>query len=207
MAEDGGEADEQHHESMIVEQATVQDAAEILALQKLAYRDEAKIYGDYSIPPLTQTVEEIEAEFDCQLFLKASADGGMVGSVRAYMMQGTCFIGRLIVHPDYQNQGIGTRLMFEIEEYFDRASRFELFTGSKSARNLRLYRKLGYRQCRTQRLMDWVTLVFLEKTGHASRDGESTHDWNSSGKPLGNPLRSLRLCGESRAISVIDLPA
>jgi hypothetical protein len=41
---------------MMITQAAAADAAEILALQKLAYQSEAAIYQDYSIPPLTQTL-------------------------------------------------------------------------------------------------------------------------------------------------------
>jgi hypothetical protein len=33
-----------------------------LALQKLAYRSEAEIYDDYTIPPLTQTLGEMRAD-------------------------------------------------------------------------------------------------------------------------------------------------
>jgi GNAT superfamily N-acetyltransferase len=76
---------------------------------------------------------------------------------------GTNFIGKLIVHPDFQNQGIGTRLMNEIEKRFDQAERYELFTGYKSERNLHLYRKLGYKPFRSERATDKVTLTFLEK--------------------------------------------
>jgi len=73
-----------------------------------------------------------------------------------------------IVHPDQQNQGIGTRLMHEIEQAFDHARRFELFTGDRSTRNLYLYGKLGYRAFKRQAISDRVTLVFLEKTGPGS---------------------------------------
>ena len=71
--------------------------------------------------------------------------GCIVGSVRAYLSEGTCYVGRLIVDPGVQNQGIGTRLMSEIEQAFSHAARFELFTGHLSERNLYLYHKLGYR--------------------------------------------------------------
>lgn len=148
---------------MIIEQAEVEDAREILALQKLAYRSEAAIYDDYAIPPLTQTPEGIEADFENQLFLKASINRRIIGSVRAYMRQGTCFIGRLIVHPDFQNQGIGTELMNEIEKRFSQAKRYELFTGHRSERNLRLYQKLGYKVFKSERITEKLTLVFMEK--------------------------------------------
>ena len=48
---------------MIIKRATIADAEEILSLQKLVYESEAEIYNDFTIPPLTQTLEEIKAEF------------------------------------------------------------------------------------------------------------------------------------------------
>ena len=92
---------------MIVELAKVEDAKEILNLQKLAYESEAEIYNDLTIPPLTQTLEEIITDFENQVFLKASVEEKIISSVRAYMKQETCLIGRLIVHPNFQGQGIG----------------------------------------------------------------------------------------------------
>ena len=151
---------------MLIEQAGVKDAAEILALQKLAYASEAEIYDDYTIPPLVQTLEQIETDFESQFFLKTSVNGRIIGSVRAHARQGACFIGRLIVHPDFQNQGIGTQLMNEIEKRFKQAKRFELFTGRRSERNLRFYRKLGYEAFKTERISEKVGLVFMEKRGY-----------------------------------------
>jgi GNAT superfamily N-acetyltransferase len=148
---------------MVIEPADLEDAGEILALQKLAYLSEAEIHDDYTIPPLNQTLEETEAEFEAQYVLKATLEGRIVGSVRAYMRAGTCYIGKLIVHPDFQNRGIGTRLMHEIEGCFPDAGRYELFTGHKSGRNLYLYQKLGYRPFKSQRINEKLTLVFLEK--------------------------------------------
>ncbi len=152
---------------MIIETAPVEDAEEILDLQKLAYISEAKIYDDYGIPPLVQTLREMQADFAGLLFLKASDDGKIVGSVRAHMEQDTCHIGRLIVHPEFRNRGIGTRLMKEIEGCFEQARRFVLFTGHRSELNLRLYRSLGYVPFETKIVTDGLTLVFLSKEKEA----------------------------------------
>jgi len=148
---------------MIIEQATVADAQDILDLQVLAYQSEAAINNDYSIPPLIQTLGGMEADFDKQLFLKVTMDGKIIGSVRGYMRDQTCYVGRLIVHPDVQNRGIGTRLMGEIEQTFSQAKRFELFTGSESKRNLYLYQKLGYKPFKTEMITKTTEIVFLEK--------------------------------------------
>ena len=148
---------------MIIQPAELADAGEILELQKLAYHGEAAIYNEFGIPPLTQTLDGMRADLERQTCLKAIGDGRIVGSVRAFLDEGTCYIGRLIVHPDLQNQGIGTRLMHEIEHAFRHAARFELFTGHLSERNLYLYHKLDYRPFKRERISDALTLVYLEK--------------------------------------------
>jgi len=157
---------------MEIERAMISDAEEILVLQKMAYRSEAEIYNDFNIPPLVQTLESIEKDFENQYFLKAVMDGKIIGSVRAYTKEGTCYIGRLIVHPDFQNRGIGTDLMNEIERIFNTCRRFELFTGDKSERNLYLYQKLGYKIFKKAKITDQTMVVYLEK----KIEGKSDHE-------------------------------
>jgi ribosomal protein S18 acetylase RimI-like enzyme len=152
---------------MIIERATREDAEEILQLQRIAYQSEAERHQDWSIPPLTESLEDTLAAFDRQLFLKAFFDKDsprIIGSVRAHLQDDTCLITRLIVHPDFQGKGTGTAMMREAERLFPQARRFELFTGHKSTRNLALYRKLGYSPFKEQRISDNLTFIFLEKT-------------------------------------------
>jgi ribosomal protein S18 acetylase RimI-like enzyme len=146
-----------------IAQASVADAVEILALQKLAYRSEAELNGDWTIPPLIQTLSGIETEFEAKTFLKAVLQQEIVGSVRAFLDSDTCLIGRLIVHPDFQGKGIGTLLMRKIETLFSVAKRFEIFTSIRSVDNIRLYKRLGYREFREEDLSPKVRLVFMEK--------------------------------------------
>ena len=148
---------------MIIENALISDLEEILALQKLAYLSEAEICNDFSIPPLLQTIEDIKSEYAYKTFLKAVDSGKIIGSVRANLQDGTCYIGKLIVHPDYQNRGIGTALMNSIENCFKGCKRYELFTGKKSVKNIYLYNKLGYRIFKEEKISEKLTLVSLEK--------------------------------------------
>lgn len=147
----------------IIEPATRVDAPAILELQKLAYLSEARIYDDLSLLPLTQTLDSLRAEFADSVVLKAVADGVIVGSVRARRDGDTWQIGRLVVHPDFQGQGLGTRLMRAIERESGDSHKLELFTGHRSAGNIRLYERLGYVRSREQVLSPAVTLVFMEK--------------------------------------------
>ncbi len=148
---------------LIIQEASQKDANEILELQKLAYLSEAEIYNDYSLAPLNQTSSEIVEDFKSKFFLEAVLDGKIVGSVRAYLENDSCFIGRLFVHPIYQNYGIGSKLMKKIEEKFSEAKRFELFTGDKSRRNIYFYQKRGYKIFKNEAISDKRKRVYLEK--------------------------------------------
>ncbi|OGS35354.1 MAG: GNAT family N-acetyltransferase [Elusimicrobia bacterium RIFOXYB2_FULL_49_7] len=148
---------------MLLERAVIEDASQILEIQKLAYQSEAILYNDSSLPPLTQTIDELRQQFTSSVFIKAVDNNQIIGSVRAYEKEGTCYIGRLIVHPDHQKQGIGTKLMHEIEKIFIKSTRFELFTGSKSKKNIRFYEKRGYIMFKIDKINDKVNLMFMEK--------------------------------------------
>lgn len=76
---------------------------------------------------------------------------------------GTCYISRLIVHPEYQGKGIGSKLMLEIEGYFrNKARRFELFTGESNKKSISIYKNLGYSVLRRSEDYE-VPIVYLEK--------------------------------------------
>jgi len=146
-----------------IRMASKEDAAAILALQKLAYQSEAERYNDWSIPPLVQTIESLLEEFDGSVVLKAMLDDRLVGSVRARLNGDTCEIGRLVVHPDLQGKGIGSELLRSIEGGFDNIARYELFTGSKSEANIRLYQRHGYKITHTKPMSEKVSFTFMEK--------------------------------------------
>ncbi len=151
-------------EELTISPATIHDAEEILELQKLAYQSEAEIYGDFLLSPLKQTLPELKADFHNKYFLKAVMSGKIVGSVRGYLEGTTCHLSRLIVHPNYQNQGIGRQLMAEVEKHFlPSAERFELFTSHKSRRNIFLYQKMGYHIYKTEKVSEQRQRQFMEK--------------------------------------------
>jgi GNAT superfamily N-acetyltransferase len=147
-----------------ISRAELADAEAIIQLQRLAYQSEAERYNDWSLPALTQTVESLQIEFEQQIILKAVKGDEIIVSVRAFTQQDICKIGRLIVHPHHQRQGIGSQLLRSVETLYRQVRLFELFTGSKSLDNIRLYQKHGYAISHNQPLSPGVELVFLQKT-------------------------------------------
>ena len=76
----------------------------------------------------------MENEYEKNIILKLINNNIIIGSVRAYEENNCVFIGKLIVHPEYQNKGYGTKLLLEIETYF-KCKVFKLFTSLKSNKN------------------------------------------------------------------------
>lgn len=148
---------------VVVGPASPGEAERILGLQRLCYRSEAALYDDWSIPPMTQTLPELLAEYEDHEVLVARLGDEVVGSARGRLEDGTCHIGRLVVHPRMQRRGIGARLMCELEGRFPQAEHYELFTGHKSEGNLRLYRRLGYEEVREREVSPRLRLVYLRK--------------------------------------------
>lgn len=150
-------------EHLTITNAVEADALEILNLQKTAYQSEGEIYNDFSLSPLTQTIEQIQDDLKNMVFFKAVIDSQIIGSVRGLLDEGVCRISRLIVHPLYQDLGIGTKLLRHLEQHFQGAKRFELFTGHKSQRNIYFYQRLGYKICRREKVSERRERVYFEK--------------------------------------------
>jgi ribosomal protein S18 acetylase RimI-like enzyme len=127
-----------------IDKASASDFPSILEIQKKAFFSEAEFYQNFNIQPLTQTLSEMVEECNEKVVLKAAIERKIVGSVRANINENVCWVNKLVVLPEYQRQGIGEKLLREIETYFPNAEKFTLATGAKSESNIRLYKKVGY---------------------------------------------------------------
>jgi ribosomal protein S18 acetylase RimI-like enzyme len=150
-------------ENIQVKVASVDDAEEILTIQKDAFLGQAKIYKNDELPPLTQSLDSIKNEFKTKTFLKVLFNGRIIASVRFEEKDNFVTIDRIVVSPVHQNKGIGTALLQAIETMSPSAIAFQLFTGNKSARNIHLYEKLGYEIINRKTTDQGIELLHMEK--------------------------------------------
>jgi len=137
-------------------------AGELLTLQRAAYVTEAQRYDDVRLPALVQTLDELADELPRSACLAALAGSRLVGAVRTRERDGVLHVGRLVVVPDLQGQGIGTRLLLAAEGTTPLA-RATLFTAARSTANLRLYRRHGYVHAHRETVRPGLELVHLVK--------------------------------------------
>jgi ribosomal protein S18 acetylase RimI-like enzyme len=128
----------------------VDDTGEVLTLQRAAYVTEAQAHDDLTIPPLTQTLDQLREELtDPRTTAWGIREHGrLVASVRVRLADpAAAEIGRLVVAPDRQGNGLGTALLLAAETRLPaEITVIRLFTGEHSHANLRLYQRLGYRE-------------------------------------------------------------
>ncbi len=143
--------------------AGVEDAPDILALQKLAYRSEAEIYSDHTIPYMAQSPEDLKRDFEGMTFFKAVMNEKMIGSVRTFTENGICYISGLMVNPVYHHHGIGRRLVEYAETHAAGAKKFEIFTFHKSRQNIVFFQGLGFKIFKREKASGNRVRVHMEK--------------------------------------------
>lgn len=149
-------------DEMVIAPITETDAGEVMTLQRAAFVSEAQIYGSADMPPLTQTLAEVRAELRAGSGLTARIGGRLVGAIRYVEDDRVLLVGRIAIAPDMQGEGIG-RTLLDAAEKQSTAEVAELFTGSLSEANIRLYEACGYRESQRIPEGDGTEQVFLRK--------------------------------------------
>jgi tRNA (guanine37-N1)-methyltransferase len=130
----------------IVRPATLADAEEILTLQRACWVQEAIVNERLDIPALHETLEDVRADLERWTTYVVRSTGRLVAGVRGRLDGDVWDIGRIMVAPDLQGRGLGRRLLEYIQEVAPAdATSFSLNTGARSQKNLRMYRKAGFR--------------------------------------------------------------
>jgi ribosomal protein S18 acetylase RimI-like enzyme len=119
-------------------------AEAVLALQRRAYRVEADLIGSQAIPPLRETLEELQA---CgESFLGAFIDGRLAAAISWRFDAATIDIHRLIVDPDQFRRGLGTALVRSLLESEPGAARAIVQTGAENEPAAALYLREGFQR-------------------------------------------------------------
>ncbi|MBK6887179.1 MAG: tRNA (guanosine(37)-N1)-methyltransferase TrmD [Tetrasphaera sp.] len=129
------------------------DAEEILVLQRACWVPEGRINQAWDIPPLVETIDDVRAGLTAYRTWVGHSGGRLVVSGRARISPedpAVWELGRLMVAPDLAGRGIGRELIAFLESQAPDTCRTAwMNTGDRSERNLRIYRKAGYRRMRT----------------------------------------------------------
>ena len=126
--------------------AVAADAGEILTLQRACWMQEQQANPEAWVPALHESLDDVRRWLPEWTVLTMRRAGRLVGGARARLDGDVWDIGRLMVAPDLQRQGLGRALFEAIEAAAPaQATSYALFTGAGSTENLRFYKRAGYR--------------------------------------------------------------
>jgi tRNA (guanine37-N1)-methyltransferase len=152
-------------EGLVVAVAQPSDAGELLTVQRAAFLTEARLNGTLELPPLTETLTELTTSIEGDTVLVARLRGRLVAAVRGMAKPGhRWYIGRLVVAPDLERQGIGSLMMDLIEELSPPDTHaLQLLIGAASVANQGFYRRRGYVDIERTVNADGVPIVIMER--------------------------------------------
>jgi ribosomal protein S18 acetylase RimI-like enzyme len=117
-------------------------AVELLELQRRAYRVEADLIGSDEIPPLRETLAELQS---CgETFLGARVDSVLLGAISWRCDGDTIDLHRLVVHPAHFRTGVGSALVRGALATESPARHAIVQTGASNDPALALYRREGF---------------------------------------------------------------
>ncbi|HXH77851.1 tRNA (guanosine(37)-N1)-methyltransferase TrmD [Nocardioides sp.] len=131
--------------------ATLADAGEILTLQLACWVAEQQANPGVQIHAQHETLEDVRRWLGTWTVIVRRREGRLVAAARGRMERhgehaGAWDVGRLMVAPDLQGQGLGRDMLARIEDAAPpEVAAYVLFTGAGSLDNIRMYKKAGYR--------------------------------------------------------------
>lgn len=133
---------------MVIEQLDLSDRekAELLwSLQHAAYRIEAALIGVSDLPPLRETVDDLQA---CtETFWGCwTEEGELAAAVSAEPGEepNTATVCRVMVHPDYFRRGLAVALLSAAMAEYAPESAWEVTAEVRNEPAVSLYEKLGF---------------------------------------------------------------
>ncbi|MGG4103237.1 GNAT family N-acetyltransferase [Paenibacillus lautus] len=147
---------------LILERAIKSDASKLAEIQKASFDDESKHFNNNEIcGPLGYDSVSWQEEMmhSCEYF-KVLYNGEIIGGAMIFIETNQVHnLGRIFIDPNYQNQGIGKKVMKKIEGSFPDSVKWWLDTPRWSVKNHHFYTKCGFTKVREE-----GDLYIFEKT-------------------------------------------
>ncbi|MFD3274448.1 GNAT family N-acetyltransferase [Paenibacillus dendritiformis] len=147
---------------VILERAIKNDAPKLAELQKASFDEESKHFNNNEIggPPGYDSISWQEEMMQICEYFKVLFNGEIIGGALILIESNQVHnLGRIFIDPNFQNQGIGMKVMKEIERSFPDSTKWWLDTPSWSVKYHHFYTKCGFTKVREE-----GDLYIFEKT-------------------------------------------
>lgn len=142
-----------------IQRTSVNEADALLDIQREAFKEDLEIYQDYETSPATESKERLLRKVTNSFHYTVFMDNIIIGGIEVRRLSETQFyLNRVYLIPDYQNHGIGFKLMEFVENEFPEALEWTLSTPYLNYRNQYFYEKFGYKKIGEQKITEKLIL-------------------------------------------------
>jgi GNAT superfamily N-acetyltransferase len=132
---------------LILEIATINDAQKLVEIQKASFDEESKRFNGNEAggpPGYDSSSWQIEMMENCDYF-KIIYNKEIIGAAIVVIESNQVYnLGRIFIDPRFQNQGMGTKVLKEIEKNYPDSIKWWLDTPNWSTKNHHFYKKCGF---------------------------------------------------------------
>ena len=159
---------------LIFEEATEQDIPDLTRVMTLAFDDDARKHlgQEKGGPPGYDNGEFFRVwllPYKESVGYKILSAGTLIGFVLVWILpQGENILGTIFVHPDHQDQGVGSRAWQFVEEHYPETTSWTLHTPGWASKNHHFYEKCGFRKIREEQQPDGMILWVYQKVMQAA---------------------------------------
>jgi ribosomal protein S18 acetylase RimI-like enzyme len=136
-------------------------ALRVLELQRVSYQIEADLIGFGSIPPLRESLEELQSSGE--VFHGWFEDDKLLGFVAHKLEENVLDIHRVAVHPDGFRRGIARQLLEFVLKLERGAMRAIVQTGSLNLPACKLYLSFGFEILEQKEVAPGLELTLFSK--------------------------------------------
>lgn len=123
------------------------EARRLLEIQTEAFAEDLKRYEDYDTNPVNESIERLLWKIAAFIHYTIWLGDEIIGGADVRDLQENKYrLNRIFLSNEYQNKGLGSKIMELIESEFPSANEWSLDTPYLNTRNHHFYEKLGYKK-------------------------------------------------------------
>lgn len=129
----------------LLRRALAKDAGPLLVLQRCCWVSVAINNKSLAVPALHESLDDLRAWIEQWQVYLLEVEGRIIAAIRGRARDQDWEIGRLMVAPDFEGQGLGRWLLSYCESAAPaQCRRYFLFTAPGNARGIEIYKRAGY---------------------------------------------------------------
>ncbi len=150
-----------------LEKVQIEDAEEMLKIQKDTFKMYTKKYGKFSTNPANMTLDRMKFNINYRLgdYQKVILNDKIIGGIFGFMLEeeSTWHLAQFYIHPDYEHLGYGTAAF---QKFFDLHQDVKIWyadTIKQEIKNVEFYQRFGFKIIDEEEEHDGLSFVTLIK--------------------------------------------